>query len=320
MRVCPECNKENPHQATHCMNCGALLVGEEQLSEVDKLRKELREAKKTIEQLNRSLEDLQQQLKNASNNVDSTYSPDKIKEYEETIVDLQNNIDIKNSEISILTSKLSAPKNEKKSGKWKYLFFVALLALIVMVVVAFAISGSAEKELSIREREVNDLKDENSELKTKINNLEKNDSDLSIMLDSVKDNMDSIKNELSEMYESFPLIIKEVEVASVDNKDDTVGDYGSNINGNETRYLKPRIVYKINETKNVPLELKLRYYGDEDEYELREQKKNYFIKQDEDTLFLDAFVIDGYYFDPGSGQIEIWFNDICLKSKRFRIY
>jgi uncharacterized protein (TIGR02145 family) len=42
MKLCPQCEKENPSSANHCMYCGTALVEEEQLSEEAKLLKKLK--------------------------------------------------------------------------------------------------------------------------------------------------------------------------------------------------------------------------------------------------------------------------------------
>jgi hypothetical protein len=56
MKLCPQCEKENPSSANHCMHCGSLLTPTEQLDEVNKLHKELNETKKTNELLKSALE------------------------------------------------------------------------------------------------------------------------------------------------------------------------------------------------------------------------------------------------------------------------
>ena len=47
MKLCPQCEKENPSSANHCMHCGSELTPAENLDEVNKLHKELSEIKKT---------------------------------------------------------------------------------------------------------------------------------------------------------------------------------------------------------------------------------------------------------------------------------
>ena len=56
MKLCPQCEKENPSSANHCMHCGSALVENEKIDEVNKLHKELDEIKRTNELLKTALE------------------------------------------------------------------------------------------------------------------------------------------------------------------------------------------------------------------------------------------------------------------------
>ena len=56
MKLCPQCEKENPSSANHCMHCGSELTPAENLDEVNKLHKELSEIKKTNELLKTVIE------------------------------------------------------------------------------------------------------------------------------------------------------------------------------------------------------------------------------------------------------------------------
>lgn len=60
MIICPECKTENPSKALHCMKCGALLVGVEELPEEIRLKRELNAAKEAIAKLNKELDEAKQ--------------------------------------------------------------------------------------------------------------------------------------------------------------------------------------------------------------------------------------------------------------------
>ena len=62
-KICPNCEKENPSAANYCMFCNTQLVEEEQLSEEDKLRKQLAEQKEQMELLKRNKELEEEKLK-----------------------------------------------------------------------------------------------------------------------------------------------------------------------------------------------------------------------------------------------------------------
>jgi hypothetical protein len=56
MKLCPNCEQENPTVAKVCMHCGTRLTPNEKLDEKDKLQNELSEIKKTNELLKSALE------------------------------------------------------------------------------------------------------------------------------------------------------------------------------------------------------------------------------------------------------------------------
>jgi len=56
-KFCPQCEKENPSGANHCMYCGSALTPTEKINELDKLHHELSETKKTNELLKSVLEE-----------------------------------------------------------------------------------------------------------------------------------------------------------------------------------------------------------------------------------------------------------------------
>jgi hypothetical protein len=57
MKLCSQCEKENPSRANHCMYCGAELVEEAQLSEEVKLQKKLAEQEEENKLLKAALEE-----------------------------------------------------------------------------------------------------------------------------------------------------------------------------------------------------------------------------------------------------------------------
>jgi hypothetical protein len=66
MKICTQCEKENPSSANHCMYCGTALVEEEQLPEEIKLQKKLNEQEEENRLLKAALE---AQLKNPKEKV-----------------------------------------------------------------------------------------------------------------------------------------------------------------------------------------------------------------------------------------------------------
>jgi hypothetical protein len=67
MKICTQCEKENPSSANLCMYCGTALVEEEQLSEEAKLLKKLKEQDEEIRLLKAALEAQLKQQKTQKN-------------------------------------------------------------------------------------------------------------------------------------------------------------------------------------------------------------------------------------------------------------
>ena len=55
-KLCPQCEKENPSSANHCMHCGSTLTPVKKVDELDKLHSDLNEIKKTNKLLKSALE------------------------------------------------------------------------------------------------------------------------------------------------------------------------------------------------------------------------------------------------------------------------
>ena len=58
MKKCPNCGEEVPTKFKYCMNCGKILVGENQLSEEDRLNRRIAELERENQLLKKALEQL----------------------------------------------------------------------------------------------------------------------------------------------------------------------------------------------------------------------------------------------------------------------
>jgi len=147
----PQCEKELPSNAHFCSYCGTQQVENENLSEEEKLRKELTEMHQTTQLLKKALADAQQNSDSSAISL-------------QTIEELQNQLDtLKNTEKSTIIKYEAAPhtqenndwfkenfpeerfykQSEKQSsgGVWKGLgigCLVAALIVIVLIVIATA--------------------------------------------------------------------------------------------------------------------------------------------------------------------------------------
>ncbi|MBO4738369.1 MAG: hypothetical protein J5606_02280 [Bacteroidales bacterium] len=174
-------------------------------------------------------------------------------------------------------------ERKKKSGwKWGFLF-VMLFANITIIFALISTSGSVET-----------LEKENNELKTYLGN--------------------------------YPLLITDIEIANVDAKNNIQTDYGEKINHKYTMFLKPKLSYQsLVEYDDFSLDVKLfnpngtLSTGKYSPSGLTYSEKCH-ISRGCNTLYLSSW---GYwnkgYWKRGTYRIEVWYGDICLKSKTFQI-
>lgn len=135
MKICPQCETENPTKATHCMKCGTLLVDEEKLSEEEKLQRKLKEEKAEKEILIAALEAA---LKNKEKeNVNVNVTP-KTKSQPE-------NISAQSANSTQVANRKQPANDEQSRKKPKWLWFVVggVLSLVIVVVVLVIIITSA---------------------------------------------------------------------------------------------------------------------------------------------------------------------------------
>lgn len=152
MRICPNCNTENPTKATHCMKCGTLLVEEESLSVEEKLQRELSQAQDEIVLLKAAL-DTSLKSKAADLNNDIEKERDTLKEKNEylssLIVEMANKVKGLDDSLKSVSNELLSSKNfinkqqerikellaenngKKKHFQWKILSIVLMILLFV---------------------------------------------------------------------------------------------------------------------------------------------------------------------------------------------
>jgi len=144
MRFCPNCHKENPSVANHCMFCGTLLIDEEPLTEEEKLKAKLKEAEKE----NQLLKDvLEAQLKTSESG----------KEEQRESVGFNKEVE---SKVEQTTSK-EASQASGKNGHFKLQsigkYLLLLLCFLLLVGFLYLIVGQKKGG------EVNSIKIDNKE-------------------------------------------------------------------------------------------------------------------------------------------------------------
>ncbi|MGN0033990.1 MAG: hypothetical protein ACI358_09490 [Candidatus Limimorpha sp.] len=156
------------------------------------------------------------------------------------------------------------------------------------------------------------------------------------IIDSVKsDFLDECKNvgTISSSSGSYniseiPFIITKMEVANVEYNGDIIQDYGSTIYDFKTKYLKPRITIKPFKTSgSYTVYVKL--------YKDNVLQRNT-SSSPEDSTFSNSVTISGSsnqtvelsgwgsnnagQWGIGTYRYEVWYNDYCLGSKKFKVF
>lgn len=196
--------------------------------------------------------------------------------------------------------------------------------------------GNLKKEVSQNNRSIDSLNNaiitqENliNDLKTNLSSINSKLSSTSNQLLDAKSNLEDSKRKLSnyqnKVGEKFPLIINNIELANC-TKDmgKVLSDYGKPIYSNKARWIWFRINYDgmVSGTKK----LYYRIYdqsGNLKKYSSSPSGYTYsseqYIYQNNNTVVLFGWGSDSGGWSKGEYRIEIWYEDICLKSKSFTI-
>lgn len=224
-------------------------------------------------------------------------------------------------------AKLREEKSEleKKKKQYGYVIMLALLVLCCSIWIFF-MNGS-----------LNDTQNELSHAKTEISELTSKLSAITNVLNSTKASLKSAKEERDEanrtladlkkkIGSTMPIVITNIEIANTyyDGKIET--DYGNTIYSSSTRYLKPRITYTgIKTGDNITLSVK--FYtpsglstGSSSPYGYS-YSCSMNVYSGENTEYLSGWGgSSSGHWSSGSYRFEIWYNNICLKSKSFTVY
>jgi len=123
-KVCPNCEKENPSAAKFCMFCNTQLVVQEALSEEDKLRKQLADAKEQLE-LVKEKQKLEKELQ------ETKKAQKEEKKQENTTVSAPVIPPIPSKEQIPLSPPVPPIQPKSKTGTIALIFVLAVVALSV---------------------------------------------------------------------------------------------------------------------------------------------------------------------------------------------
>lgn len=209
-----------------------------------------------------------------------------------------------NGNISSISGTISGPQ---QGGKGKYWFFI-ILFLVSSAVLGVLYLQTSDSFSHYRWESYQRLSEVNEELS------------------EVNEELSETKSIISNIAETYPLIITDIKIGNFYKGGDIQTDYGKRIYDYNTMYLRPKISYigLISGTK----ELKVKWYtpsgylsrGDSSPYGFSQSYDEY-ISKGNNTLTLSGWGNDDKgYWSSGTYRIEIWYENTCLKSKTFTIY
>lgn len=254
------------------------------------------------------------------NNVVHIYSNDNanssINYVEQTISKLYR----ENSQLRADYSKLQSQKKQYRN------VILLILAVLACSVGLFFLNVS-----------LNDTKNELISAKNNIRELNNKVSNLSEELDNTKTSLRITRKERDEAQQkmndlkdkvgsSMPIIITDIQIANTNNSGDIETDYGNTIYSSSTMYLKPKISYTgIKTAENINLNVK--FYtpsglstGSSSPYGCSYSTSMYVYSGDNTETLSGWGGSSRGHWRSGQYRFEIWYGDVCLKSKSFTIY
>lgn len=164
-----------------------------------------------------------------------------------------------------------------------------------------------------------------SEQNSKINDLKSSLSDEKNMREMAEKKYEELKNSFSN---SIPILITDIEIANVYNDGAIETNYGSSIYASSSMYLKPKITYTgIRDGDNITLYARL--YGISGSLQKGKSSPNGYTFSNSLTISEgsgNTYQMSGWggsnkgFWNRGSYRYEIWYGNMCLKSKTFTLY
>lgn len=229
-----------------------------------------------------------------------------------------------NSRIEYLSNK----NNELIEKKKQYKAVVTLFVIIILCCIGLL---SFYREITGKTQHIQELE---NEITIKRDSLLLQNNEINRLVDdlsSTNRRLSSVQSELSDYKDKvgkhMPLVINNIELANYTANEDVISDYGQRIYSNESRWVWFRINYDgiVSGTKNLHYKV----------YDQKGQLKTcssspsgyswssniYIYGDNNNSVVLFGMGADNAStWSTGTYRIEIWHNDMCLKSKSFTIY
>lgn len=229
-----------------------------------------------------------------------------------------------NEDLVIQNSKLKNEYNKVLAQKKQYRTVgILVLAVLVIGFILFSINGSLNKT----KEELSSAKEENNNLRLKITQMYDEITQKENSLQESRTKLNKAERLLNNVGTAMPILISDIQIANVYQNGDIETDYGETIYSYNTMFLKPKIVYMgIKPYETIELYVKLftpsgtisSGTSSPPGYSF---STSLYVEYGEDSKELTGFgnTTKGNW-SSGSYKYEIWYKDVCLKTKTFNIY
>lgn len=214
---------------------------------------------------------------------------------------------------------------EKKKEQYS---FIILLAFIILMcgVGLFFLNGS----LNDTKSELSSARSEISQLNSKISSLGEELDNTKASLNITREERDEAQKKMNDLKDmvcsSMPIIITDIQIANTNSSGDIETDYGNTIYSSSTMYLKLKISYTgIKTGENIDLNVKLytpsgMSTGSNSPYGCSYSTSMY-VYSGENTETLPGWGgASRGHWSRGTYRFEIWYNNVCLRSKSFTVH
>lgn len=223
--------------------------------------------------------------------------------------------------------QLKADYNKLLSQKKQYRnVAILILAVLACGIGLFFLNDS----LNDTKNELSSAKNEISELNGKVSSLSKELSNTKNTVEVTRKERDEVRQKMNDLKDkvglSMPIIISDIQIANTNTDGDIETDYGNTIYSSSTMYLKPKITYTGIKT-GESIDLKVKFYtpsglstGYSSPYGWSYSSSIY-VYSGKNTESLSGWGGSSRgHWKSGKYRFEIWYGDVCLKSKSFTVY
>lgn len=243
------------------------------------------------------------------------------------IAKLSQKIEELSAELNTKIIELEALRKEKKRTKavaWLCIF-IALISIA-----SFALFSNLSSKIS-------GLEHERYELKTEVKKLKEDVASKTDKIQSLNDSIfilvaekDDLSSKINKVNNTFPLVIKSISIGNSDTNH-LLTDYGNTIYASESMFVCPKVEYYglINSNKTFKIKFFLpdgtmsKYYSTSSPMYSLEYSYSVPVNISEGDNSMELSGWGGEkkgHWSAGSYKIEIWYDDICLGVKKFRLY